>query len=155
MKNLKQIFTVSTIIIFVVAIAVGFIGGIFYQKSKMPSFARGGNFQAGGNYGNHSGNREINGTGMPSQRISSKETIGEITSVDDSSVTIKTPDGSSKIVMISDSTTVNQATKVDKTNLKVGSQVSISGDQNTDGTVTGKIINLNSATDTATPVTKN
>jgi hypothetical protein len=153
MKNLKQIFSVSTIIISLVTLIIGFAGGFIYQKSKTPSFARNGQFQmAGGNPSNRSGN----GTGMPSQKISSKETIGEITSVDSSSITIKTPDGGSKIVMISDSTTVNQATKVDKTNLKAGSQVSISGDQNTDGTVTGKIININSAiTAASTPVTKN
>ena len=148
---MKKYFTKSTIIISLVTLIIGFAGGFIYQKSKTPSFARNGQFQTAG--GNHS-NRSGNGNSMPSQRISSKETIGEITSVDSSSITVKTPDGGSKIVMISDSTTVNQATKVDKTNLKAGSQVSISGDQNTDGTVTGKIINLNSAT-TTTPVTKN
>lgn len=112
---------------------------------------------AGGSDSNRSGNRPSSGnTGnQQGQRLFAKETIGEVTSVDDSSITVKTPDGSSKIVMISDSTTVNQATKVDKTNLKVGSQVSISGDQNTDGTVTGKIINLDSTSATTTSVTKN
>ncbi|MDD4382977.1 MAG: DUF5666 domain-containing protein [Candidatus Shapirobacteria bacterium] len=154
MKNIKQIFSVSTIIISLVTLVIGFAGGYIYQKNKTPSFARNGQSQmAGGNPSNRSGN----GTGgMPSQRISSKETVGEITTVDNSSITVKTPDGGSKIIMISDSTTINQATKVDKTNLKDGSQVSISGDQNTDGTVTGKIININSTTTAVTtPVTKN
>lgn len=161
MKNLKEIFSKSTIIVSLIALIIGFFGGFLYQKSKMPSFPGGdmknGQFQMAGNSDNRSGNRPSSGnTGnQQGQRSFAKETIGEITSIDDSSITIKTPDGGSKIIMISDSTTVNQATKVDKTNLKVGSQVSISGDQNTDGTVTGKIINLNSATDTATPVTKN
>jgi len=157
MKNLKQIFSVSTIIISLITLAIGFIGGFIYQKSKTPSFTRNGQFQtAGGNSSNRSGARGANGTGTPNQRIMSKETVGEITSVDSSSLTIKTPDGGSKIIMISDSTTINQATKVDKTSLKVGSQISISGDQNTDGTVTGKIININSViTTTVTPVTKN
>jgi len=157
MKNLKQIFSISTIIISLVTLIIGFAGGFIYQKSKTPSFARNGQFQTAGDNSNRSGTRNTNGTGTPNQRMMSKETIGEITSVDSSSISIKTPDGSSKIIMISDSTTVNQATKVDKTNLKVGSQVSISGDQKTDGTVTGKIINLNSAINTATvtPSTKN
>ncbi|MDD4135762.1 MAG: DUF5666 domain-containing protein [Candidatus Shapirobacteria bacterium] len=162
MKNLKEIFSKSTIIVSLIALIIGFFGGFIYQKSKMPSFPGGnmknGQFQmAGGSDSNRSGNRPSSGnTGnQQGQRLFAKETIGEVTSVDDSSITVKTPDGSSKIVMISDSTTVNQATKVDKTNLKVGSQVSISGNQNTDGTVTGKIINLNSTTDAATPVTKN
>jgi hypothetical protein len=157
MKNLKQIFSVSTIIISLITLAIGFAGGFIYQKSKTPAFARNGQFQtAGGNSSNRSGARGTNGTGIPNQRIMSKEIVGEITSVDSSSLTIKTPDGGSKIIMISDSTTVNQATKVDKNSLKVGSQISISGDQNTDGTVTGKIININSAiTVTVTPVTKN
>lgn len=158
MKNLKQIFSVSTIIISLTTLIIGFFGGFIYQKSKTPSFARNGQFQMAGNSDNRSGNRPSSGnTGnQQGQRLFAKETIGEITSVDDSSITVKTPDGSSKIIMISDSTTVNQATKVDKTNIKVGSQVSISGDQNTDGTVTGKIINLNSTiTATITPVTQN
>lgn len=158
MKNLKQMFSVSTIIISLITLAIGFAGGFIYQKSKTPSFARNGQFQTAGGNSNRSGTRNANGTGTPNQRIMSKETVGEITSVDSSSITIKTPDGGSKIIMISDSTTVNQATKVDKTSLKVGSQISVSGDQNTDGTVTGKIINLNSATATAsatiTPATK-
>lgn len=153
MKNLKQIFSVSTIIISLTTLIIGFFGGFIYQKSKTPSFARNGQFQMADGNSNRGGIKGANRAGIPSQRISSKETIGEITSIDNSSITIKTPDGSSKIIMISDSTTVNQATKVDKNNLKVGSQVSISGDQNTDGTVTGKIINLNSTT--TSPVTKN
>jgi len=154
---MKKYFTKSTIIISLITLIIGFAGGFIYQKSKTPSFARNGQFQMADGNSNRGGVKGTNGAGMPSQRISSKETIGEITSIDNSSITIKTPDGSSKIIMISDSTTVNQATQVDKTNLKVGSQVSISGDQNTDGTVTGKIINLNSAIDTTTvtPVTKN
>lgn len=161
MKNLKQMFPISTIIISLIALAIGFTSGFIYQKSKTPSFARNGQFQmAGGNNSNRIGNKGIKGsTGNQiagqGQRSFAKETIGEITSVDSSSITVKTNDGSSKIIMISDSTTVNQATKVDKNSLKVGSQISISGDQNTDGTVTGKIININSATTIVTPVTKN
>ncbi|MFA6184630.1 MAG: DUF5666 domain-containing protein [Candidatus Shapirobacteria bacterium] len=158
MKNLKQMFPISTIIISLIALSIGFTGGFIYQKSKTPSFARNGQFQmAGGNNSNRIGNKGSTGNQMvgQGQRSFAKETIGEITSVDSSSITVKTNDGSSKIIMISDSTTVNQATKVDKNSLKVGSQISISGDQNTDGTVTGKIININSATTTITPVTKN
>lgn len=152
MKNLKQIFSVSTIIIAIITLAAGFAGGVFYQKSKVPSFARNGQFQmAGGNSSNRSGTKSGNGSGAPNQRIMSRGISGEITNIDGSSITIKTPDGGSKIVMISDSTVVNQATAVDKTNLKVGLPITISGDQNTDGTVTGKIININSATATATP----
>ena len=162
MKNLKQIFSVSTIIISLVTLIIGFAGGFIYQKSKTPSFARNGQSQmAGGNPSNRTGNKTANSNAGnqiagQGQRSFAKETIGEITSVDASSITVKTPDGGSKIIMISDSTTINQATKVDKNNLKVGSQISVSGDQNTDGTVTGKIINLNSTvTAVTTPVTKN
>lgn len=156
MKNLKQLFSISTIIIFLITLTIGFAGGFIYQKSKIPSFARNGQFQTAGGNSNRSGTRSANGTGTPNQRIMSKETVGEITSIDGTSFTVKTPDGGSKIVMISDSTTINQATKVDKTSLKVGLPISISGDQNTDGTVTGKIINLNSTlvAVTAAPVKK-
>ena len=68
---------------------------------------------------------------MPiAQTISNlKQTVGEITSVDDSSITVKTPDGGSKIILVSDSTTINKAAQVDKTDLKAGSKVSISGDR--------------------------
>jgi hypothetical protein len=133
MSENKKNIPIVPIIISTVCLIVGFAIGFFVEKSRTPSFARNGQFQmAGGS----------NRTGAPNQKLSFKETVGEITSVDSSSITVKTADGGSKIIMMSDSTTVNQANKVDKTSLKIGTQVAVSGDQNTDGTVTGKIINI-------------
>jgi hypothetical protein len=64
--------------------------------------------------------------------------------MDDSSITVKTTDGSSKIVLLSDSTTINQSVAAAKTDLAVGTQVKVDGatDTNT-GSVTGDRIEIN------------
>lgn len=67
---------------------------------------------------------------------------GEILSIDDTSITVKMPDGGSKIVMISEKTTMNKASSASKSDLKVGSQVAVFGQDNSDGSVTAQSIQL-------------
>jgi hypothetical protein len=149
MSETKKNIPVVPIIIATVSLIVGFTIGLFYQKSKTPSFSRNGQFQQMGGQVNRG---QGNPTGQRNPQMSGfKQTIGEITSIDDKSVTIKTADGGSKIILISDSTAINQSTSVAKTDLKVGSKVAVLGDQNTDGSITGKTINLNPATPEAIP----
>jgi len=139
MSETKKNIPVIPIIISTVALVIGFTLGIFYQKSKTPSFSR-NNFskQQMGNksaQGFQNGNGQKNGNGGM--------TVGEITKIDNTSITVKTMDGGSKIILISDSTVINQSTTASKTDLKVGSKISAIGSANTDGSITGKTINLN------------
>lgn len=107
--------------------AGGFFAGMKYQQSKVP--ARFSGFQGTRN-GNSNGNnfRPVN---------------GQIISADDKSITVKLSDGSSKIVLISDQTQINQATSATKGDLKTGITVAVIGQQNSDGSVTAQNIQLN------------
>lgn len=67
---------------------------------------------------------------------------GEIISKDDKSVTIKLRDGGSKIILFSDSTKVTKNAEGTKNDLKVGENLMVSGDSNSDGSVTAKTIQL-------------
>jgi hypothetical protein len=67
---------------------------------------------------------------------------GEIISQDDTSVTVKMPDGSSKIVILSENTTINKSSTGSKTDLKTGEQITAFGTQNQDGSVTAQNISI-------------
>ena len=126
--------TIVIIAVVLVSAGAGFYGGIQYQLNKNKSFqsspsqtgsvkpdnapTRNGNFQ---------GNAPIN---------------GEIVSVEDGLVTIKTQDGSSKIIIYSSSTTINQTSEGSAADLKSGEQVTIMGTEGTDGTITAQSISI-------------
>jgi len=152
MKNFKKYFTKSAIIISLISLAIGFTGGFFFEKSRTPSF--GGSRMNNGSIptGNGGPQGQVRGasnnkTGSVTQTSNLKQTMGEITKIDDSSITVKTPDGGSKIILVSDSTVINKAAVGVKTDLIVGANVSITGDSNADGSVTGKSININAQND--------
>src|SRR4030043_1252872 len=60
---------------------------------------------------------------------------GEIISQDEKSITVKLPDESSKIVLISENTKINKASEGSLADLKTGEQVMINGQTNSDGSV--------------------
>lgn len=99
-----------------------------YQGSKQPSFQR--------QFGNGQMMQNRNRTG-------GRQVIGEIISQDDKSITVKLQDESTKIVLLSDKTSINKATEVSKSDLKTGEKVGVFGTENTDGSVTAQNIQLN------------
>lgn len=115
---------VSIIISLVLGLVVGVFSGIKYQQSKSPAFVR----QTPGN--------------TQGSRMGFRPTAGEIISVDDKSITVKLSDGSSKIVLVSDKTIINKADTAAKTDLKVGSSVSVFGQEGADGSVVAQTIQL-------------
>ena len=123
-----------TLILVVLVGAGAFYGGMKYQQSKRQSFNRQfGNMpgqagQAGRTGGNRAGFRPVN---------------GEIIGSDDKSITVKLQDGSSKIVLFSDKTTINKAADATKDDLKTGEKVAVFGTENSDGSVTAQSIQLN------------
>lgn len=145
-KSKNIVLPVSLSIVFLV---IGFSLGIVYQKNKLKTTFtnRMGQFQTGEGMGNRTGNRTGQGTGAGLKNgAGSGAVFGEVTKIDDTSFTIKTIDGGSKIVLISDSTAFNKSTTVAKTELKVGSQVRVDGTTDTNtGSVTGKSIEIDPA----------
>jgi len=142
--KLNQIIT--TLVLLVVVGVGAFFGGTKYQQSKITSqFSQ----RTGANGGIGQGmNRSAgNATGQSNrgQMTGFRQTIGEIINADDKSITVKLTDGSSKIILFSDSTVVNQTATASKTDLKVGTKVAVMGDTNTDGSITSKTIDINPA----------
>ena len=147
MKDKQSLTSYKSIIIgIVVALAVGaggFFGGMQYQKSKVPSFAgRGsgnvrGQFSQGDDHqpGQDGFRGRFSGRGQP--------VTGEVIAKDDESITVKVEDGGSKIVFISDTTTVRKTDEGNLNDLVEGTQVLIFGSENADGSITAENIQLN------------
>lgn len=131
MKN-KNIFLVFGLLILVGAGA--FYGGMKYQEGQ------GGNNFVNGVRGGMMGR---NGVGQNGARGGFRPVSGEIISADEKTITVKLQDGSSKIVLFSDKTTINKADVATKTDLKAGVKVAVFGTTNTDGSITAQNIQLN------------
>lgn len=135
----------------VVSVLVGggaFFGGMKYAESKGPRGFSQGNFQnlaslspeerqqriqemgANGGFTGRGGNQ---GGGFIG---------GEIISKDEQSVTVKMPDGGSKIIFYSDSTKVSKSVDGTSEDLSIGKNISVTGTQNQDGSVTAQSIQL-------------
>lgn len=135
----KSIHMGTALFIAVVVGAVAFIGGMKYQQRKSPRMMfqnRGMN----GVFGN--GNRQFQ-KGMMKAGVGGRPVVGEIIKSDGSSITVKMPDGSSKIVLISNTTLVGKQSEVSKDELKTGVTVGVMGQENADGSVTASNIQLN------------
>lgn len=122
------------VIVAVIVGAAGFFAGMQYQKSQRSSFA--GQFGgaprgasgAFGAFGGRGGARPVSGT---------------ILSSDATSITLKLADGSTTIVLVTRSTTINKATAGSKSDLTQGVRVAAFGTQNSDGTFTATNVQVN------------
>lgn len=136
-------YLVPIIFIAVITAGAGFVGGMKYQQSRnfrpsLGEFGRPMQFRNG--QGNPEGGLRQQGMGGGMRPVS-----GEIISLGNNSVTVKLPDGSSKIVVLSDSTEIGEMTKVTADKLTVGNQVLVFGIANDDGSVTAQNVQLNPA----------
>ncbi|HUV46798.1 MAG TPA: DUF5666 domain-containing protein [Candidatus Bathyarchaeia archaeon] len=130
MKSLKISILAIVLVILLVA-ASGFFVGMKYQQTKRPSR---GDFQ--GRMGTRQGF-----PGTPNQQ-GSQAVRGEIINKDEGSITVKLTDNSSKIVLISETTEINKATKGSAEDLQTGQQVMVFGQKNEDGSVSALNIQL-------------
>jgi type 1 fimbria pilin len=123
-------------IIAVVALMVGaggFFAGTKYQQGRRGQFAG----QFSGQQGDHT-NQFRQGSGLGLWPVN-----GEIISQDDKSITVKLQDGSSKIILLTDTTAINKSAEGSKADLKTGERVMVIGKVNSDGSVTADSISLN------------
>jgi len=135
---------IPIIIALVIVGGGGFFGGMKYQQSKssLGNFSRqnfqnlseeqrqqllqgnmGGSFQRG--IGGEAGTNFLNG-----------EVIGK----DEQSLTLKMPDGGSKIIFFSGSTKILKTTDGSIDDIGMGEQIMVSGSQNSDGSYTAQTI---------------
>lgn len=119
----------------VVALGMGFFGGMQYQKTQTrAAFGQGrGNGQFAG----------ASGFGGPRGNGTNRPVTGTILNQDDKSITVQLQDGSSKIVLITGSTTINKADSATKSDLTTGMKVAAFGTTNADGSITAQNVQLN------------
>jgi hypothetical protein len=67
---------------------------------------------------------------------------GEVIAIDEQSLTMKMSDGSSRIVFFSNSTQISKTTEGSTSDIEVGKQIMITGQQNSDGSYTAQTIQL-------------
>lgn len=122
----------------IVALAGGFFGGMQYQKSK------GGTLPGGFRQMGSGTPPQVGGSMTPGSNGRGGGVAGEVISMDDQSITVKTSDGSTKVVYLSDSTAVFKSSKTDKNDLVNGNQVLVTGSSNTDGSIAATNIQIQS-----------
>ena len=130
---MKNIYLIMAAVAIIVGLG-GFYAGMKYQESKTPEFARNlpENFEQIRGQMEH---RFNGGSGLTTVR-------GEIISIDDSSVTVKLADNSSKIVILTNLTGINKSEEGSTEDLSEGIEVMIIGQTNADGSVTAQNIQI-------------
>lgn len=134
---------ISLVVIAVILIAGAFYGGMKYgQMSGGPSAQNFKNMTPDQRQAAFAGARGTAGQGNRAGAIGGGNISGEILNQTEKNITIKMRDGSSKIVMLADSTKINKSVEGLKTDLAVGKQVMINGTANSDGTITAESVTL-------------
>ncbi|MFA5872162.1 MAG: hypothetical protein WC858_05620 [Parcubacteria group bacterium] len=151
MNSKKSIIIAAAVVIIVGA--ASFFGGTVYEKDKLSSqgVLRSGNGQsasgqqrrqsaggAGGPAGQSGGNFRPGGQGANGGSF----LTGQVIAKDDKSITVKTPDGGSKIVYFSDSTSVGKSVQGSVSDLANGDQVMVGGTNSSDGTFAAQNIQI-------------
>lgn len=138
MKNIKPIIPV---ILILVGLGVGFFGGYEYRNYRLTQ-TRGGFMIGNGTNGTRFvGGRQGGQGGMMGRGL----VVGSIISNDSSSITVKLPDGSTKIVLLGSSTAYSNTISAAQSDLKTGSSVAVFGTTNSDGSVVAATVQINPA----------
>ncbi len=134
--------TIIATVAVLILLGASFYGGTVYAKTQSTRGFMGAN--GGGQF--TAGQRA--GTGM---RSMGGFTAGEIISKDDTSMTLKMPDGSTKIVLMGSTTKVTKSTDGSLTDLAVGTNVTVTGTPNSDKSVTATSVEIRPAKQPALP----
>ncbi len=134
--------TEVAIVIILVMTAFGFFGGFKYREYQLNKMRSSKAEQMGGaglRSSSDGGDRKVGALEGGTARVT-----GEIIARDKGSVTVQQPDGSSKIVFISEAAEVSETVEASASALKEGSNVMIFGQENEDGSVSAQNIQLRS-----------
>jgi len=135
----------NTIVILVIVTFVmggaGFFGGMKYQQSKQSSRI---NFQSPDQSRGKAKQSGIMPDTSTQQKKGSGMIRGEIISQDEESVIVKLLDDSSKIILISENTTINKTTEGSVNDLEIGKQIVVFGQENSDKSISATNIQLDS-----------
>jgi hypothetical protein len=125
-------------VVVIVAIIVGviaFYAGTVVGKGSSSSLSGRRNFNPSGNGAGFARNGGANGGFVN----------GEILKQDATSITVKMRDGTSRIVFLSGTTTVQKTVSGSVSDLAVGEQVMVTGKQSSDGTVAAETVQIRPA----------
>ena len=129
----KPLLAVVVVAVFVGGVA--FYGGMKYAQGKSVSDRQ-------QRFGQATGANISTQGGLRGGQVGGGLVSGDIISKDNQSITIKTRDGSSKIVFFSDTTEVSKFVAGLSADLIVGKTVSVMGKTNSDGSVTATSVQL-------------
>ena len=144
MKNSRVLIPIICILI---GLGVGFGGGYFFRGQQTTRARTGFGAGAIGASGTPGGFQRFaggtrsggqNGAGARGGAVN-----GSILSMDAKSLTVKLSDGSTKIVLLSGSTTYSNTASATQGDLKTGSTVAVFGTPNSDGSVTATNVQIN------------
>lgn len=144
----KTITPMVATIIGVSALGIGFGSGVWYQKKQNFSNFRErvGNIMENRQQGSAKSGHNQRGTGNLQMGLRGQNVVsGEVTSMEDKSITIKMNDGSSVIVIVDDSTQYTTSTDVNKDQVSVGTKVAVFGEENQSGAIDASSIEINPA----------
>lgn len=142
---MKKILPIFIVVVLIVG-GVCFFAGMKYGQSKNSFLKNFPNFD-----GAQSWQRQQTGTGFGRMSDRGGFISGEIISKDEKSITVKLPDGGSKIIFFSDTTTIAKSTDGSASDLENGKTVMVSGTSNSDGSVTAANIQIKPQTDFPRP----
>ncbi len=123
------------VVIGIVIVGLSFFGGIQYGKSINGTASLAAQ-RFGGQFG---GTRTGTGRGGTAN---GGFVAGQVVSKDSQSIVVKLRDGSTKIILVSTSTEVMKSATGSLDDISVGSNVSVQGTANTDGSVTAQTVQL-------------
>ncbi len=127
-----------TVVAALLFLALGLGAGYKYGLSK----AVANRFPGGANGMRQFGANGVGGM-MGGRNAGFRPILGEISAVDETSVTLKQIDGSTKIILMGANTVIDKTETGLKTDLVVGKSVRVLGTENTDGSVVAQNIQLN------------
>jgi uncharacterized protein YneF (UPF0154 family) len=127
------------LIVLIIVGAGGFFGGMKYGQSQAlknltPEKMREIFQQRGGQLFTQNQGQK--------QRAGQNFVLGQVISKDEKSLTIKLADGSTKIIFLSPSTQITKATEGSIEDIEIGKEISVTGTQNEDGSLTARTIQI-------------
>lgn len=142
----------STVLTIILA-GLSFFFGIKYSEYRSPDNSRfSGGQQARAGYGAFGSSENGNGgqKGVATGRnlfrgmggANGGMTAGEISNIENGMLTLKTPDGGSKLIIMSSSTKVMQMSEIKQDAMKDSMPVFIIGKKNTDGSITAETVQI-------------
>lgn len=128
----KNTTIIVAVVLIIIAAAGGFYAGMKYQTGRVTS-----------GFAGRSGNFAQRFGGVNGQNANLKSVRGQVLSLGSNTMTVKMPDGSTAIVVLSTSTTYAQSQKASLSDIKTGDTVNVVGTSNSDGSVTAQDIQIN------------